>query len=40
MPEFVRHMIDLAEMRPGTTAAVVVAAVLYIGFMLQGPRTR
>ncbi|WP_293454498.1 hypothetical protein [Phenylobacterium sp.] len=40
MPELIRHVIDLVEMRPMTTAAVAAAVVLYIRFMTRGPYTR
>jgi hypothetical protein len=39
VPEFVRHIVELVELRPATTAAVAVAAVLYIRFMTRGPHT-
>jgi hypothetical protein len=38
--DIVRHIIELATMRPLTTVAVAVAVVLYIRFMAEGPHTR
>lgn len=38
MPEFVRHMIDVVEARPLTSALIAVAAILYLRFMMSGPR--
>lgn len=40
MPEFVRHIIDIVEMRPFTTLAIAIGAVFYLHFMTRGPHTR
>ena len=39
MPELVWHVIDVVEARPLTCALIAVAAVLYLRFMMSGPRT-
>jgi hypothetical protein len=40
VPEFVRQVIDLVQMRPVTAGAVAVALFFYIRFMMRGPHTR